>query len=147
MAREIGANITIEVHQHSIADNSWSTLHLLELTDSENVFANPDLGNVLWTYEEPEESAEDCITALAPHSKYWHCKSLQRVHVPELSHSYFIRTPLPDGDIDYRFALSAMVEAGYDGYFALEGTNTGDQLHKDKRSVDYIRGLLAELED
>ena len=54
-----GADITVEVHQHSIADNSWSTLHLLELTDSAHVFANPDLGNVLWTYEEPEESSKN----------------------------------------------------------------------------------------
>ena len=146
-AGDIGADITIEVHQHSIADNSWSTLHLLRLTDSPHVFANPDLGNVLWTYEEPEETSEECITALAPHSKYWHCKSLQRVHIPELNHSYFIRTALPDGDIDYRFALSAMHEAGYDGFFALEGTNTGDQLHKDRRSVEYVKGILAELED
>ena len=146
-AADVGADITIEVHQHSIADNSWSTLHLLELTDSPHVHANPDLGNVLWTYEEPEESTEECIVALAPHSRYWHCKSLQRVHIPELNHSYFIRTALPDGDIDYRFALSAMHEAGYDGYFALEGTNTGDQLHKDKQSVDYVREILAELED
>ena len=29
-----GVSITIEVHQHSIADNSWSALHLLDLTDS-----------------------------------------------------------------------------------------------------------------
>ena len=147
MAGDVGADITIEVHQHSIADNSWSTLHLLELTDSPHVFANPDLGNVLWTYEEPEETSEECISALASRSRYWHCKSLQRVHVPELNHSYFIRTALPDGDIDYRFALSAMHEAGYEGYFALEGTNTGDQLHKDGRSVEYIRGIMAELED
>ncbi len=147
LAADAGAIITIEVHQHSIADNSWSTLHLLELTDSPHVFANPDLGNVLWTYEEPEESSEECIVALAPHSKYWHCKSLQRLHIPELNHSYFIRTPLPDGDIDYRFALSAMRAADYDGYFALEGANTGDQLRKDERSVEYVRGILAELED
>ena len=147
LAGDSGTDITIEVHQHSIADNSWSTLHLLELTDSPHVFANPDLGNVLWTYEEPEETSEECIVALAAHSKYWHCKSLQRVHVPELNHSYFIRTALPDGDIDYRFALSAMHHAGYEGYFALEGTNTGDQLYKDKQSVDYVKGILAELED
>jgi hypothetical protein len=40
-----------------------------------------------------------------------------------------------------------MHHAGYEGYFALEGTNTGDQLHKDKQSVDYVKGILAELED
>lgn len=146
MAGARGINITVEVHQHSIADNSWSTLHLLELADSEFVHANPDLGNVLWNYDVPEETMERCVSALAGRSKYWHCKSLSRVHIPELDHSYYIRVPLPDGDIDYRFAIGAMVEAGYDGYLAIEGANTGDQLHKDRRSVDYVRGILGELE-
>ncbi len=146
MAGDNGINITVEVHQHSIADNSWSTLHLLELADSPFVHANPDLGNVLWNYDVPEETMEQCVSALAAHSKYWHCKSLNRMHVPELDHSYYIRVPLPDGDIDYRFAISAMVEVGYDGYLAIEGANTGDQLYKDRRSVNYVRGILAELE-
>ena len=61
VAGSSGLNITIEVHQHSIADNSWSTLHLLELTDSPHVFANPDLGNVYWNYDVPEETSEECI--------------------------------------------------------------------------------------
>ena len=107
MAGDNGIDITVEVHQHSIADNSWSTLHLLELADSPFVHANPDLGNVLWNYDVPEETMEQCISALAAHSKYWHCKALNRVHVPEIDHSYYIRVPLPDGDIDYRFAISA----------------------------------------
>lgn len=145
-AGDLGLDITVEVHQHSIADNSWSTLHLLELTDSPHVFANPDLGNILWTYEIPEESSEDAIVALAPHSKYWHCKSLYQVHIAEIDHSYFIRVPLPDGDIDYRFALEAMTEAKFDGYMAIEGANTGDQLYKDRKSVGYVNAVLAELD-
>ena len=146
MAGESGLNISIEVHQHSIADNSWSTLHLLDLTDSPYVFANPDLGNIYWNLDVPEETSEEAILALAPRSMYWHCKSLYRVHIPEIEHSYFVRTPLPDGDIDYRFAISAMVEAGYDGFLAIEGATSGDQLHKDRRSVEYVREILAELE-
>lgn len=145
MAGELGADITVEVHQHSIADNSRSTLRLLDMADSPYVHANPDLGNVLWNYDEPEETSEECIAALAGRSKYWHCKSLHRVQVPQLEHSYYIRVPLPDGDIDYRFAMSAMADAGYGGYMAIEGANTGDQLHKDARSVEYARGLMAEL--
>ena len=141
-----GLEVTVEVHQHSIADTSTSTLKLLEMVNSDHVFANPDLGNILWHYDEPEESSEDAIVALAPHSKYWHCKTLQRVHVPELDRAYFIRVPIPDGDIDYRFAINAMIEAGYEGYFALEGTNTGDHISKDARSVQYVRKIVAEIE-
>jgi sugar phosphate isomerase/epimerase len=144
-AADHGVEISIEMHQHSIADNSWSCLHLLDLIDRQNVGVNPDLGNLLWNYEVPEETPEACIVALAPRAKYWHCKQLQRINVPELQKSYYIRVPLPDGDIDYRFALSAMVEANYQGYFAVEGTNTGDQLTRDARTVEYVRGLLKEL--
>ena len=65
-AGNLGIDVTIEVHQQSITDNSWSTLHMLNLIDSPHVFANPDLGNVYWCYDIPEESTEDAIVALAP---------------------------------------------------------------------------------
>ena len=146
MAGANGLNITIEVHQHSIADNSAATLRILDLADSPYVHANPDLGNILWTYETPEETSEEAILALAPRSKYWHCKNLRRIHVPEVESSYFVRVPLPDGDIDYRFAIAAMADAGFDGYLAIEGATDGDQLTADRRSIDYVRSILAEVE-
>ncbi len=113
--------------------------------DLPNVGVNPDLGNLYWTYEEPEEHIEQCIVALAPKAKYWHCKQLMRVHVPELERAYFIKVPLPDGDIDYRFALAAMVDAGYQGYMAIEGCREGDQLYRDGKSAAYAREVLKEL--
>ncbi|MBX6771411.1 MAG: sugar phosphate isomerase/epimerase [Chloroflexi bacterium] len=141
-----GIEISIEVHQHSIVDNSWSALHLLDLIDEPNVGVNPDLGNIFWTYDVPEETPEQAIVALAPRAKYWHCKNLRRVYIPENHHTIFLRVPLPDGEIDYRFALSAMVAAGYQGYLAIEGAQLGDQLSADGRSIAYVKGILAELE-
>jgi sugar phosphate isomerase/epimerase len=146
VAGAYGINITVEVHQHSIADNSWSALHLLDLADSPHVFANPDLGNIYWCYDEPEETSEEAIMALAPSAKYWHCKNLHRVHIPENEHAIFIRVPLPDGEIDYRFAISAMAGAGFDGYLAIEGATMGDQLSADRRSFEYVKQLLREIE-
>ena len=145
MAADRGIRISIEVHQHSIHDNSWATLHLLDLVDRPNIGANPDLGNIYWTYDTPEESSEAAIVALAPRSLYWHCKNLQRVNIPENQRSVFIQTPLPDGEIDYRFAISAMLEAGYDGYLAVEGMRFGDQLTGDARSLAYVKGIVEEL--
>jgi sugar phosphate isomerase/epimerase len=144
-AAELGIAIAVEVHQGSIADNSAATLHLLDLVGLDNIGANPDLGNIYWHYEHPEETAEAAVVALAPRAVYWHCKNLRRVHVPELRRSFFLRVPLPDGEIDYRFALSTMLAAGYQGYLAVEGAREGDQLTLDGRSVEYVRGLLAEL--
>ena len=144
-AADLGVKISIEVHQGSIADNSWATLHLLDLVGVDNVGANPDLGNIYWQYAEPEELPEAAILALAPRSVYWHCKNLQRTYIPELHRSFFHRVPLPDGEIDYRFAVSAMLEAGYDGFLAVEGTQKGDQLTQDRRSLEYVCGLITEI--
>jgi sugar phosphate isomerase/epimerase len=143
MAADVGVKISIEVHQGSIADNSWATLHLLDLVRLDNVGANPDLGNIYWQFEYPEETPEAAIAALAPRSVYWHCKNLRRTHIPELHRSFFQRVPLPDGDIDYRFAVSAMLKAGYQGYLAVEGAQHGDQLSQDRRSLEYMQELLG----
>ncbi len=145
-AADHGVEISIEMHQRSIADNAWSCLHLLERVDRPNVGINPDLGNLYWTYDEPEERLEACIVALAPHAKYWHCKSLQRTHIPQLERAYFRRVPLPEGEVDYRFAIAAMAAAGYAGYLAIEGVPLGDQLYNDGRSLAYCRQILHELD-
>ncbi len=145
IAADLGVDISIEIHQHSISDNSWSALHLLDLIDRPNVFINPDLGNILWCYDVPEETCEAAIVALAPRSKYWHCKNLTRVHIPENKHAIFLQAALPDGDINYRFALSAMVAAGAEGPIAVEGLRLGDQIEGDRRSAEYMNGMLEEL--
>jgi len=145
VAGDLDVSIAIEVHQGSIADNSTATLHLLDLVGLRNVGANPDLGNIYWHYEYPDETAETAIVALAPRAVYWHCKNLQRLHIPELRRSFFQRVPLPDGDLDYRFAIAAMLDAGYDGYLAVEGAREGDALSKDRRGAEYAQRVLAEL--
>ncbi|MFN8511296.1 MAG: sugar phosphate isomerase/epimerase [Thermomicrobiales bacterium] len=144
-AADLGVDISIELHQHSIADTSWSCLHLLNLIDRPNVGLNPDLGNLYWHYETPEETLEHAIVALAPKTRYWHCKQLQRVQIPDLEKSYFLLVPLPDGEIDYRFSIAAMLDAGYDGWLSIEGFRYGDQIRGDSRSVAYCKELIAEL--
>ena len=126
------------------ADNSTATLHLLDLVGLDSVGANPDLGNIYWHYEHPDETSEAAIDALAPRAVYWHCKNLRRTHIPELDRSFFTRVPLPDGDIDYRFAIGAMLDADYQGYLAIEGAREGDALSLDRRGVDYVQTLLKE---
>jgi len=64
---------------------------------------------------------------------------------PKVEQAFFSYLPLPDGDIDYRFAVAAMVDAGYDGYLAIEGVRQGDQLTADGKSVQYVKGLLKQL--
>ena len=65
---------------------------------------------------------------MAPHAKYWHLKNLRRTFVPGEDFALFHQTPLPDGEIDYRFAVSAMLAAGYTGDYAIEGLRLGDAI-------------------
>ena len=146
VAADLGVEISIEIHQNSIADNSPSTLRLLGLIDASNVGINPDLGNIYWTYDIPEETCEAAITAVAPHVNYWHCKSLYRVHIPDLETAIYVQVPLPDGEIDYRFAIAALLDVNYDGYLAIEGIRDGDQFHQDGKSVAYVKSVLADLQ-
>jgi sugar phosphate isomerase/epimerase len=147
LARPLGVALAIEIHQNSVADNSSGALRLLQLANRPNIGINPDLGNIYWTYAVPEERPEDAILTLAPHTIYLHCKNLRRVYVPELERAVFLRAPLADGDIDYRFAVAALKAAGYQGYLLLEGADVGDQYEWSRRSLEYVRGLLRELEE
>jgi sugar phosphate isomerase/epimerase len=145
LAADHGVQIAIEVHQHCLIDNSWSALHLMERIDHPAVGLNPDLGNVYWAYHIPEETSEQAIAGMAPHAKYWHMKNLRRTYVPGEEFALFHQTPLPDGEIDYHFAVSAMLAAGYSGDFAIEGVRLGDAITADARSGAYVRDLIREL--
>ena len=144
-AADIGAEISIEVHDGSIVDNSRSALRMLELVDRPNVGVNPDVKNMLRAKEVPDESWEDFFSALAPYTNYWHCKNVHRVHIPELNFSTLLYTSLSDGDINYRFAVKAMADAGFDGCLTLEGAVSGDQLNEDRKNAVYARSLIDDL--
>ena len=58
-ASDENIDISVEIHQNSPVDNSWSAMYLHELVNRENFGINPDLGNVLWNYDQPEESFEE----------------------------------------------------------------------------------------
>ena len=119
---------------------------MLELIDRPNVGTNPDIKNIYWAYNEPEESCEEAILALAPHANYWHCKNVTRIPLPRTDFTVFIRHSLSDGEVNHRFGIAAMLDAGYTGYLAIEGNPNVDQLYVDGQSVAYARALLEELE-
>jgi sugar phosphate isomerase/epimerase len=145
-AADVNVNISIEVHQNSPVDNSWSAKLIHAKIDRPNFGINPDVGNVVWVYDKPEETFDGFMAEVAPISNYWHSKNLVRVHHPENNRTVFLRVPLPDGEVDYRFAISAMADSGFSGYMAIEGAATGDQWTADKKSLDYAKSIWAEVE-
>ena len=145
-AKDYGLNISCEVHQNSPIDNSWSAKLLHNKVERDNFGINPDLGNIIWNYDIPEERTEDAIKELASISNYWHCKNMTRVNHPENRRSVFIRGNILGGEIDYRYAIEAMHDGNYSGLMALEGVFDGDQFYSDKQSLDYCKEIWSDLE-
>ena len=119
-------DVTIEVHQNSPVDNSWSAVMIHEMIDRENFGINPDIGNVVWTYDVPEEDYD------AVHRRFGadlEVLALQKTCIASttrrISGACSSECRWRDGDIDYRYAISAMANAGYSGYMAIEGHATG----------------------
>ena len=139
-----GIGVAIELHHCSLADTSQRILHILELANHPNLSVNPDLANLYWGYEVPEEPWHRAVEQLAGRVKIWHLKNVQRIHVPETQRAVFVHASLDEGDIDYRWALARLIEAGFDGYLSLEGAGPGDLLAFAARGKAYLDTLLGE---
>jgi sugar phosphate isomerase/epimerase len=140
-----GVEVALELHHCSLADTSQRLLRIMDLANHPNLSVNPDLGNVYWAYDVPEEPWYQAVERLAGRVNLWHVKNVQRIHVPEIERALFTHAPLDAGDIDYRWALGRMVEAGFDGYLSIEGAGPGDLLAFAARSKAYLDGLLTDL--
>lgn len=143
-----GIALAIELHHNAITDTGAAVARLVRLIDRPNVGGNPDLGNLLWAYATPEETAETALTrVLAAGMNFWHVKNVQRVYVPELERAAYVHAALAEGDIDYRWALLAARQHGYDGWISIEGAGPGDTLAFAERGLRYLRGIEADLSE
>jgi sugar phosphate isomerase/epimerase len=143
-AVDVGVDLTIELHQGSLVDTSARLIRLLDLVDYANVGANPDIANNLQTTPPPGETWREAIDNLAPRANYWHVKNLRRIEIPGRG-PHLIRRALHEGEIDYRWAVSVMHAAGFDGYVVVEGPGSGDHLRAVEEGRLYIKYLLDEI--
>lgn len=146
-AGEAGVGIAIELHHCSLTDTSQNLLRILDLADNPNLSANPDLVNVQWAYDSPQEEWYDSVRRLVGRVKFWHLKNVQAIRVPELHHAFFVHASLGEGDVDYRWAIGQLVAGGFDGYFSIESGGRGDPLGFAAKGKAYLDDLLAELRD
>ena len=145
-AQDHGLVVSLEIHQNSYIDDSDLAIALLNQIDRPNAGLNPDLGNILWAHAIPIESSEDAMAKLARHAAYVHLKNLRRLFVPGLDRAAFVRTSLLErGDIDWRWAISELAAAGYQGYLTFEGdySEGWDFRRAMEQNAAYVRGLIA----
>lgn len=142
LAAEHGVALTIELHDDGMCDDSDSTLRMWRLVGQPNVGVNPDLQN-LYRVPYPCEDWRRALLNLAPHTNFWHVKSCAKTYVVDEARSYSRGATLVDGEIDYRWALTQMVRAGFDGWISIE-SGGGDSLEHAATDLAYLRRLLDE---
>jgi sugar phosphate isomerase/epimerase len=141
-AKKLGIDLSIELHDDGMTDQSQHVMRLHGLVDRPNVGVNPDLENG-YRVPYPTESWRSAIERLAPATNLWHVKSCTRRYVPETGRYQSGRASLRDGDIDYRWALTKIAGAGFDGWLSVE-SGGGDALHHAEGDLRYLRELIGE---
>ncbi len=132
--------LTIELHDDGLTDTSTAVLRLHRLVNRPNVGVNPDLQNG-YRVPYPTEDWRAALLALAPHTNYWHVKSLARVYHLDEGRTYSLRASLRDGDIDHRWALTKLAEVGFDGWIVVE-SGGGDSLVTAGADLAYLKDLV-----
>jgi sugar phosphate isomerase/epimerase len=139
-AKKVGVDLSIELHDDGMTDQSHHVMRLHQLVDRPNVGVNPDLQN-LWRVPYAIESWRTAVENMAPATNFWHVKSCTRRYLPESGRYQSGRASLRDGDIDYRWALTKIAAAGFDGWLSVE-SGGGDALHHAEGDLRYLRELI-----
>lgn len=134
--------LTLELHDDGMLDDSAATLRMHRMVNQPNVGVNPDLQN-LYRVPYPCENWRQALLNLAPHTNFWHVKSCAKTYVVDEARSYSRGATLVGGEIDYRWALTKMVEHGYDGWISIE-SGGGDSLEHARTDLEYLQRLIAE---
>lgn len=141
-AKKRGIALSIELHDDGITDRSDHVMRLHRLVGRANVGVNPDLQN---GYRVPyaTESWRTAVEAMAEATNFWHVKSCTRRYEPTTGRYVSGRATLRDGDIDYRWALTRVAAAGFDGWLSVE-SGGGDALHHAEGDLRYLRHLIDD---
>jgi sugar phosphate isomerase/epimerase len=128
---------SIELHDGGYTATADACLRFVEQVGHEAVGVNPDLGN--WLRSAAPTAAAGWrgqLRALASRANAWHVKNYR-----SLPTGGTLPAALPDGDIDYRWSLDVMREAGFAGPVVLEGARVGDALAAAARGRAYLADL------
>ncbi len=132
-------DVVLEMHMNMIHDTARSILRIIEAVDSSRLKANYDPAS-MHGYDHAESPA-DAVEAIASRLAYAHLKNCRRFN-GNTDYHY----PLASGDLDYSSILRDMYGRGFRGPFCIEYSGAGDRNYQTKEDLEYLRGLLAEIE-
>ena len=116
---------------------------VIEEVDSPAVRATVDVGNYMGAGQE----GADAVPIAAKYAAYVHVKDCKK-DSDALNDKGGIQchaVTVGQGDVDIPSCLRSLAAAGYDGYVAIEYEGPEDELTGVPASVEYLKGVLAEL--
>jgi hypothetical protein len=106
---------------------------------------NPDIGNLIRLHE-PVESWRELVEATMPYANFWHVKNYTRDEDPRTGVVSTLPSYMESGLIDYRFAMTTAIAAGFQGVICTEHYG-GDGLSMSAANRDYLRNRVLPRSD
>ena len=143
-AYDHGVTLALENHG-KLCGRSDQVETILNAVGSPALKANPDTGNFLLVHQ-PSHLA---VAALAPRAAMCHFKDFRAVPDDYQGFAYtgiegvkFAGTAIGEGEVDLADCVTALRQAGFDGWLNIEYEGEEDSFSAVSRSVDYTRRLL-----
>ena len=139
-AEELGVEVSLEMYEDTYLGTADSSVRFVEDVGLPNVGINADLGNLIRLHR-PVEHWQAMMAKVAPFTKYWHVKNYTRVEDPGTGAIITHPAPLESGLINYRAAIRAALDHGFNSAFLCEHYG-GDGLTVSAANRDYLRRIL-----
>ncbi|MFH1740930.1 MAG: sugar phosphate isomerase/epimerase family protein [bacterium] len=137
-AEDFGIEVVLEIHMNTIHDSVASYLRLHELTDSGNLGANFDAGNMYAVAHAEEANAG--LTACKDVLRYVHLKNCVKI-----AGEFSFTTGLRGGDINHDKLCRTLRRIGYDGDICIEYCGEGDPHPRAQDDRAYWSDLWREI--
>lgn len=140
-AGDLGIRISLEMYEDTYIGTAAGAVRFVTEVDHPAVLLNLDIGNLIRLHR-PVEPWAEMIRACAPFAGYWHVKNYYRLEDSTTGQIMTHPAPLLGGTIDWRAAIHAALDLGFDSPFLVEHYG-GDGLGICAQNRDYIRSVLA----
>ncbi len=143
-AYDKGITLALENHGRLVGRSDQVEV-VLNAVASPALKANPDTGNFLLVHQPPHTA----VAALAARAAMCHFKDFKVVPDDYQGFSYtgieglkFAGTAIGEGEVDLADCVTALRQAGFDGWLNIEYEGEEDPFSAVSRSVEYTRRLL-----
>ncbi|WP_199261260.1 sugar phosphate isomerase/epimerase family protein [Paracoccus binzhouensis] len=140
-AEGCGVTIALEMYEDTYLGTARDALRFVTEVDHPAVRLNIDIGNLIRLHR-PVEPWAEMIRLCLPFAGYWHVKNYYRMEDSATGQVMTHPAPLLGGTINWRSAINAALDLGFDSPFLVEHYG-GDGLGVCAQNRDYIRTILA----